>query len=57
MFLKGLVKVAIAAGITIWAIPFLSAAILGLFFVGLISLKNKIASLFAPVAIDLSSVD
>jgi hypothetical protein len=57
MFLKGLVKVAIAAGIAIWAIPFLSAAIVGLFFVGLISLKNKIAAFFAPSAIDLTSID
>jgi hypothetical protein len=39
-------KVLIAIVLLIWVIPFLSAAAVGFFFIGLVWVKNQIESLF-----------
>jgi hypothetical protein len=51
MLKKAFTKILIAVGITIWAIPFLSAALFGLAILGLVWLKQKIATVAIPALI------
>jgi hypothetical protein len=51
MLKKALTKILIAVGITMWAIPFLSAALLGLAILSLVWLKRKIMTVTIPALI------
>lgn len=52
MIKQVLVKSLIATGIAIWAIPFLSAVLVGLAILGLIWVKDKVTYLFFPVSLN-----
>ncbi|MCU0535273.1 MAG: hypothetical protein MUD14_15405 [Hydrococcus sp. Prado102] len=50
MIKQVLVKSLIAVGITIWAIPFLSAALVGLIIVALVRIKEKVTFTLFPAS-------
>jgi hypothetical protein len=52
MIKQVLVKSLIAAGIAIWAIPFLSAVSVGLVILALVWIKDKVTYLFFPVSLN-----